>query len=132
MNKIIIMGRLVKDPETETTVNNKLHARFTLAVERKFSREGGQKTDFIPISVWGKSAEFASMYFKKGLRVSIVGRLELNNYTDKQTGKNRTFTQVTAEELYFADGKKENSQDIFNAEESFSLDLDDEIKFEDI
>lgn len=132
MNKIIIMGRLVKDPETETTVNNKLHAKFTLAVERKFSREEGQKTDFIPISVWGKSAEFASMYFKKGLRVSIVGRLELNNYIDKQTGRNRTFTQVTAEELYFADAKKENSQDIFNAEESFNLDLDDEIKFEDI
>lgn len=106
LNKVILLGRLTKDPELETTANNNLHAKFTLAVDRRFVREGMQQTDFIPISVWGKTAEFVSMYFKKGMRVAVSGRLEVNSYQDKQSGQNRTFTQVTAEEVYFADGKK--------------------------
>lgn len=109
MNKVILMGRLTKDPETETTVNNNLHAKFNIAVDRRFTRDGAQQADFIPISVWGKNAEFASMYFKKGMRVAVVGRIEINNYQDKQSGQNRTFTQVTAEELHFADAKRDSN-----------------------
>lgn len=107
MNKVNLLGRLTKDPEIETTVNNNLHARFTIAVDRRFAREGYQNVDFVPVSVWGKSAEFASMYFKKGMRVGISGRLEFNQYTDKATNQQRTFAQVTAEDLYFADGRKD-------------------------
>lgn len=129
MNKIILMGRLTKEPETETTVNNNLHTKFNLAVDRRFSREGYQQTDFIPISVWGKSAEFASMYFKKGMRVVVVGRLELNNYVDKQTGQNRTFTQVTAEELHFAESKK-TSNDPFAG--GYNMDSQNQIKPENV
>lgn len=137
MNKVNLMGRLTRDPEIETTVNNNLHARFTIAVDRRFAKEGYQSADFIPISVWGKTAEFASMYFKKGMRVAVSGRLEVNQYTDKATGQQRTFTQVTGEELYFADSKRDgsNNNDPFSAPSSqnqyANSDVDD-VQFSDI
>lgn len=108
MNKVILMGRLTRDPETRVTPNNVVYARFSIAVDRRFAREGSQTVDFIPVVVWNKTAEFVSMYFKKGSRIAITGRLEFNSFQDKTTGENRVQAQVTAEEVYFAESKRDN------------------------
>lgn len=137
MNKVVLIGRLTKDPEIASTQSGHLNARFNLAVNRKFAKEGCQDTDFIPISVWGKTAEFVSMYFKKGMRIAVAGRLEVNTFTDKD-GKNRTFTQVVGEEVDFADGKRneEETSEIEKKENTltsnaFNID-GDEILFADL
>ena len=73
MNKVILMGRLTKDPMIETTAVGTLYTKFTIAVDRRFAKEGSQQADFIPVTAWGKTAEFITMYFKKGVRMAIVG-----------------------------------------------------------
>lgn len=110
MNKVILMGRLTKDPMIETTAAWTLYTKFTIAVDRRFAKEGSQQADFIPVTAWGKTAEFITMYFKKGVRMAIVGSLEVNSFQDRETMQNRTFTQVRADEVYFADGKRDNNQ----------------------
>lgn len=105
LNKSILIGRLTRDVEVKYTQNNKAVASFTLAVNRKYSKEGEQQADFIPIVTWGKSAEFASKYFKKGMQVSVVGRIETRSWDD-QNGQKRYATEVIAEELGFAESRK--------------------------
>ena len=104
MNKVLLMGRLVKDPETrqagETTVT-----RFSIAVDRRFKTEGGQAADFPSIVAFGKTAEFISKYFYKGMKIGIEGRLQTGNYTDKDGVKHYT-TDVIAEAVEFAESKK--------------------------
>lgn len=104
MNKVELLGRLTKDPEVSyTQTTNKMVARFTLAIDRRF----GKGTDFINVVAWEKSAEFVSKYFKKGQQVAIVGRLQTRDYEDTQ-GKKHYVTEVIAEETYFADSKKDS------------------------
>ena len=110
MNKVILMGRLTRDPEVRyTQTNNTLVASFSLAVNRRFARQGEERqADFITIVAWNKTAEFVSKYFKKGLRVGVTGRIETGSYDDKD-GKRVYTTKVIAEHVYFADGKKDDT-----------------------
>lgn len=123
MNKVILMGRLTKNPEIRyTQTNNKQVANFTLAVNRRFT-EG---TDFINIVAWNKTAEFVSKYFNKGQQVAVVGNIQMRTYDDKD-GKKVYVTEVIAEEVYFADSKKDTNQTQGQAvqEDIYSLDEDD-------
>jgi single-strand DNA-binding protein len=108
MNKVILMGRLTRDPEVRyTTTNNTLVCTFSIAVNRRFARQDqGQTADFFNIVAWDKTGEFCSKYFKKGQQVGIIGRLQTRNYDDKD-GKKVYVTEVVAEETYFADSKRE-------------------------
>ena len=110
MNKVCLIGRLTKDPEVRyTQTNNTLVASFNLAVNRRFVNEGEEKqADFIPIVAWSKTGEFCSKYFKKGQQVGIVGRIQTRNWDDEQ-GNKHYVTEVIAEEVYFADSKKEDA-----------------------
>lgn len=111
MNKIILLGRLTKDTEIVTTSNMTMIGKFTLAVPRKYAKEDEErKTDFINIVTFGKQAEFAGKYFKKGQQVLVSGRAELNSY-ENENGETRFAFQVVAEELNFADVKKEENQE---------------------
>ena len=112
MNKVILLGRLTKDVETRyTQTNNSLVATFTLAVNRRFAKEGEERqTDFINIVVWGKTGEFSSKYFKKGLQVAVVGRLQNRSYEDSN-GQKKYITEVIAEEVYFADSNNRQTAD---------------------
>ncbi len=119
MNKVILMGRLTRDPEVRyTQTNNTLVASFSLAVNRRFTREGDTQTaDFINISAWAKTGEFVSKYFKKGQQVAVVGRIQTRSWEDQQ-GQKRYATDVVAEEVYFADSKRSDS-DSNNFEDTF-------------
>ena len=110
MNKIVLMGRLTRDPEVRyTQTNNVQVTNFTLAVNRRFAKQGEERqADFINIVAWNKTAEFVSKYFKKGQQVGIIGRLQTRNWEDEQ-GQKHYATEVVAEETYFADTKKENN-----------------------
>lgn len=103
MNKTILMGRLVRDPEVRYTQTSKMVVSFTLAVNRRIE-EG---TDFFNIVAWNKTGEFVSKYFKKGIQVLVNGRLRNRTYETKD-GNKRTITEIIAEEVYFADSKKDN------------------------
>ena len=106
MNKVILMGRLVKEPEVRYSQGAEpiAVARYTLAVNRRFKRQGDQDADFINCVAFGKAGEFAEKYFKKGQMVSVVGRLQVRRWDDNE-GKKRWSTDVIVEEQYFAEGK---------------------------
>ena len=128
MNKVILMGRLTKDPEVRyTQTNNTQVTSFTLAVARRFKQEGQADADFINIVAWSKTAEFASKYFKKGQQVGVIGRIQTRNYDD-QEGKKHYITEVIAEEVYFADSKKEESKEI-QTQEQFEIPQGDNLPF---
>lgn len=111
MNKIFLLGRLSKDVDVRYTTNsNTLVAMFTLAVNRRFKKEGQPDADFFSIVAFEKTGEFCSKYFKKGQQVCVVGRLSTRNYEDKD-GKKVYVTEVIAEEVYFADSKTEDKKE---------------------
>ena len=89
MNKAILIGRLTRDPEVRYSQgqNATAVARFTMAVDRRWKREGDPSADFIPCVVFGKSAEFVEKYFRKGMRVSVSGRIQTGSYTNKDGQK---------------------------------------------
>lgn len=101
MNKWCGMGRLTKDPEVRTSGDNKV-ARYTLAVDRRFSKD--KETDFIPCVCFGKSAEFAEKYLKKGTKMVIAGRIQTGSYENKDGQKIYT-TDIIVEEQDFAESK---------------------------
>jgi single-strand DNA-binding protein len=108
LNKAILMGRLVADPELRRTPNNNSVTSFTLAVNRSFTRQGEQpQTDFIDIVAWGKTAEFVSRYFVKGQLVAVAGRIQTRMWEDKQGNKRKT-VEVVAEEVHFAEPKRDS------------------------
>lgn len=109
MNKVILMGRLTRDPEIRyTQTNNTMVASFSLAVNRRFARQGEERqADFINIVAWNKTAEFVSKYFKKGQQVGVIGRIQTRTWDDDQ-GQKHYVTEVVAEETYFADGKRDS------------------------
>ena len=107
MNKVILMGRLTRDPEVRyTQTSNTLVASFSLAVNRRFVRQGEERqADFCNVVAWGKTGEFCSKYFKKGQQVGVIGRLQTRTWDDD---KGRHYiTEVVAEESYFADSKRD-------------------------
>ena len=109
MNRVILMGRLTKNPEIKYAgkENNMAVARYTLAVNRRYKREGEQEADFISCVTFGKSAEFAQKYLRKGIRIVVSGRISTGNYKDKD-GKTIYTTDVIVEEHEFAQNKESN------------------------
>ena len=107
MNKVILMGRLTKDPEVRYSQGNQpmAIAKFTLAVDRRIKKEGEQSADFISCTAFGKSGEFAEKYLKKGTKVVLSGRIQTGSYTNKDGQKVYT-TDVIAESIEFAESKK--------------------------
>lgn len=106
MNKVILMGRLTADPDVKYTQGAEPLAivRFSIAVNKRFKREGEPDADFINCVAFGKTGEFTSKYFKKGMMIAIVGRLQVRNWEDKN-GQKRVTTEVVIEEQYFAESK---------------------------
>ena len=112
LNRIIIMGRLVRDPELRTTQSGTSVTSFTLAVDRDFkSRESGEKsTDFIDVVAWRQTAEFVCKYFAKGRMAVAEGRLQIREWKDKD-GNNRRTAEVVAENVYFGDSRRDSAGD---------------------
>ena len=112
MNKIILLGRLTKAPEIRFSQTNNIKvASFSLAVNRKYVKEGEERqADFINIVAWSKLGEFCSKYFKKGQQVAVTGRLQTRTWDDDQ-GQKHYITEVVAEEAYFADSKRDGAVD---------------------
>lgn len=107
MNRVILLGRLVADPETRMTQSNIAITRFKLAVNRQGKKEDGQPTaDFLQITAWRHTAEFIQKYFSKGQQVLIEGYLRNNQYTDKD-GNKRYSDDIHASQVYFADSKRD-------------------------
>ena len=106
MNKVVLVGRLTRDPEVRYSQgdNATAVARYTLAVDRRFRRDGEPTADFIPCVVFGRSAVFAEKYFRQGMRVSISGRIQTGSYTNREGQKVYT-TEVVVEEQEFAESK---------------------------
>lgn len=103
LNRVVLMGRLTRDPELRYTPQNVPVCTITLAVERAFVRQGEQReTDFIDVVAWRQTAEFVSKYFRKGLLVAVEGRLQSRKWKDKYE-QNRVSFEVVADNVYFAE-----------------------------
>lgn len=112
LNKIIVMGRLTRDPELRRTSSGTAVTSFTLAVDRDFKDQNGDKeTDFIDVVAWRNTAEFVSKYFTKGRMAVAEGRLQIRDWTDRDGGKRRS-AEIIAENVYFGDFKHETQQNV--------------------
>ena len=112
LNKIFIMGRLTRDPELRRTQSGTAVTSFTLAVDRDFKSQSGEKeTDFIDVVAWRSTAEFAAKYFTKGRMAIVEGRLQIRPWTDKE-GNSRRSAEVVADNIYFGDSKRDNAGDM--------------------
>lgn len=109
MNALHIMGRLCGEPEITSTTSGTTVARYTVAVDRRFAKEGQQKTDFFNCTSFGKQAEFAEKYLKKGTKVVISGEMRLD--TVQKDGKNVTYPKVAVNEIEFAESKKDSGEE---------------------
>lgn len=115
MNKVTLMGRLTREPEVRHSQgeNATAIARYSLAVDRRFKREGEQTADFINCVAFGKSAEFAEKYLHKGTKIAVVGRIQTGSYTNKDGAKVYT-TDVVVEEQEFAESKNASGGSVDN------------------
>ena len=106
MNKVILMGRLTRDPDIRYSAgeNSTAVARYTLAVDRRYKREGEAGADFISCVAFGRSAEFAQKYFHQGVKVAVTGRIQTGSYTNRDGNKVYT-TDVVVEDQEFAESK---------------------------
>jgi single-strand DNA-binding protein len=108
MNKVILMGRLTKDPDMRGE-GTSLVAKYTLAVDRRYQKDGEQQADFIPCVAFSKGAEFAEKYLKKGTKIVVCGRIQTGSYTNKDGQKIYT-TDVIVEEHDFAESKSNSAE----------------------
>lgn len=109
LNRIIIAGRLTRDPELRKTGSDVAVTSFTVACDRDFKDKSGEKTtDFIDVTAWRSTAEFVSKYFKKGTMAIVDGRLQIRDWTDKD-GNKRHSAEIVADYVYFGESKKDNS-----------------------
>lgn len=108
MNKVSLTGRLTRNPEIRYTNSGSAVASFTVAVDRRFKRDGEQTADFISCVAFGKTGEFIEKYFVKGSGIELTGRIQTGSYTNKDGNKVYT-TDVIAEEVGFTQGKKSDS-----------------------
>ena len=104
LNSIMLMGRLVRDPELRYTQKETPVASFTLAVDRDFSGKEDRQADFIDVVAWRKTADFVSEYFRKGSMAVVQGRLQIRDWTDRDGGKRRS-AEVVADRMYFGEAK---------------------------
>ncbi len=140
MNKVILIGRLVADPEVGSSKNGNMYANFTLAVDRRNARSDSnlQQTDFIRCQSWGNNANFAQTYLRKGTKILVEGQLNINQYKNDQN-QNMSFTQVSVSSFEFVESKRQDSNSDFNtfnpmqdnSSTSMNPTNDDEIRFED-
>ena len=130
MNKVILMGRLTRDPEVRyTQTNNTVVASFSLAVNRRFARQGEERqADFINIVAWSKLGEFCSKYFKKGQQVGVIGRIQTRTWDDDQ-GQKHYVTEVVAEEAYYVQFNFESNPEAIAELERIYRITDDVLKF---
>lgn len=110
LNKWIGMGRLTRDPDYKQTPGGTSVAEFTLAVDRDFVKQGEtRQTDFLNITTFGPRADFVSRYFRRGQLVAVVARIETRSWDDAQTGQKRFAINIIADEVHFAEGKKDSA-----------------------
>ena len=115
LNKIVLMGRLTRDPEMRHTGNGTAVASFSLAVDRDFKSQSGEKeTDFEDIVAWRSTADFVSKFFPKGRMAELEGRMQIRDWKDKD-GNNRRSAEVVAEHVYFGDSKQRSESDTASA-----------------
>jgi single-strand DNA-binding protein len=128
VNKVILMGRLTRDPEIKyTAANNTAVCTFSLAVPRRAKGE----VDFINCQAWTKTAEFISKFFSKGNMIAVVGRIQNRSWDDKE-GKKHTVTEVIVDETFFTGEKKADSQSVSQTQsrvETIDIGTDDELPF---
>lgn len=120
MNKVMLMGRLTRDPDVRYNNNNNdaiCIARYTLAVDRRYNKNGEQGADFINCVAFGKSGEFAEKYLHMGTKIVVVGRIQTGSYTNKDGQKVYT-TDIVVEECEFAESKRSESQETNRPETS--------------
>jgi len=119
MNKVILMGRLTRDPEIRTTggENAMTVARYSLAVDRRFKRDGEQSADFINCVCFGKTAEFADKYLHKGTKIAVTGRIQTGSYTN-QDGQKVYTTDIVVEEHEFCESAAKGNSDTVNTNTS--------------
>lgn len=107
LNNIVIMGRLTKSPELRRTESGIAVTSFTIACERDYAPQGGEKeTDFINVVCWRSAAEFVDKYFSKGRMAVVSGRLQIRDWTDKEGNKRRS-AEILADHVYFGDSKRD-------------------------
>ncbi len=116
MNRVVLLGRLVRDPDVRYSQGDapKAVAQWTIAVDRKFKREGEPDADFISCKAFGKTAEFAEKYFKQGTKIALEGHIQTGSYTNKDGVKIYT-TDIMVEQVEFAESKAPGSSDSGNA-----------------
>ena len=135
MNKVFLIGRLTRNPEVKYAGkdNNMAVARYTLAVNRRYKKDGEQEADFISCVVFSKGAEFAQKYLRKGMKIAVSGRISTGNYKDKE-GRTIYTTDVIVEEHEFAESarEKETPEKEDNAQDEGFMDVpaDEELPFE--
>ena len=125
LNHVVLMGRLTREPELKQTGSGINVARFSLAVERDYKTQGGEKqTDFIDCVAWRNTAEFVSKYFTKGRMAVVSGSLQIRDWTDKDGNKRRS-AEVQADNVYFGDSKRDGAAPVTAAGEQYPI-SDDE------
>ncbi len=130
LNRVILIGRLTKDPELRYTPSGVAVATFTLAVDRPFTNQQGERdTDFIPIVVWRKAGETCAKYLNKGRLIAVDGRLQVRTY-DTSDGQRRWVTEVVAETVRFLD-KSKNTDTELDQIDPFSTFGSQEVRFDD-
>lgn len=116
LNEVILGGRLTADPELKKTGSDTAVTSFTIAVDRKYSKDGEKKADFITVVAWRQTAEFICKYFLKGSAIIVCGELQTRNWTDNN-GNKRYATEVVASEVSFVESKKNSETNSSPAEE---------------
>ena len=124
MNNVSLIGRLTKDPELKTTQSGLSVCRFTVAVDRPYSKD---QTDFINCVAWKKTAEFINNYFCKGQRIALTGSIQTGSYTDKD-GKTVYTTDINVNNVEFCESKKQNHNNLNNIETE-DMPFDDDLPF---
>jgi single-strand DNA-binding protein len=130
LNKVILMGRLTRTPEPAQTPSGVAVARFSIAVNRRFAKEGQQQVDFISCTAWRSTAEFICKHFKKGNMIAVAGSIQTRSW-DGQDGKKQFATDVIADEVYFTGEKAQTVQDSGYEAQTFSEDEFDVLPDED-
>ena len=129
INKIVIIGRLTRDPELRTTQSGTSVTNFTVACERDFAgKDGSKETDFIPVIVWKGQAEACEKYLSKGSLVGVEGRLQVRSYEDSK-GVKRTIAEIVASSVQFLSSKNDGNSSAYAAEELDEMEPLDDIPF---
>ena len=129
MNRIVLMGRMTRDPELKRTNNGSSVTTFTIAVDRDFKSKGGDReTDFIEVVAWRNTAEFICNYFSKGRVILVEGRLQMRDWVDQNNNKRRS-AEVIAENVYFGDSNKRDEAPSANTPVFMDVEEEGEMPF---